>query len=204
MAFYVKTNDHAPLVPEAAEALFGGAATNQSITLSGVTPTGEDGTNDLSYLFLKAIDLLRMREPNVDARFHEDSPKIWYEKVLEVIRSTGAAPALYNDDAIVPSLTSKGVTLEDGVTLLQHVICTPRGSTIRLRCQVNNGDARPMSSIASANSSKVIVTDSAKPGDIHDLSGFRCNWACGPPSAYMARSIFSGSSFKILTRSWVL
>lgn len=113
MAFYIKTNDHAPLVPESAESLFGGTATNQSITLGGILPNGDDGTNELSYLMIKALDLLRLREPNVDARFHNGSPKQWYEKTLEVVRSTGAAPALYNDEAIVPSLMAKGASLED-------------------------------------------------------------------------------------------
>lgn len=113
MCLYIKTNDHTPLVPAAGESLFSGSATNQSITLSGLSPQGEDSTNDLSFLMLTALDLLRLREPNVDARFHRDSPKIWRQKVLEVVRSTGAAPALYNDEAIIPALVAKGATLED-------------------------------------------------------------------------------------------
>jgi len=113
MAFYIKTNDHTPPMPAGAQELFGGAANNQSITLGGVDSSGADCTNDLSYLMIRAIDLLRMREPNVDARFHADAPKLWYRKVLEVVRSTGATPAFYNDEAIIPSLTAKGATLED-------------------------------------------------------------------------------------------
>ncbi len=113
LCLYIKTNDHTPLVPTAGQSLFSGSATNQSITLSGLSPEGKDSTNELSYLFLRALDLLRLREPNVDARFHADSPQEWYEKVLGVIRSTGAAPALYNDEAVVPALVEKGATLED-------------------------------------------------------------------------------------------
>ena len=113
MCFYIKTNDHTPLVPEMGEALFSGSATNQSITLSGVDANGNDCTNLLSYMMVKALDLLRLREPNVDARFHQGSPELWYEKVLDTVRSTGAAPALYNDDAIVPALIAKGARLED-------------------------------------------------------------------------------------------
>ena len=113
LCLYVKTNDHTPLVPVAGERLFGGSATNQSITLGGLTPDGRDGVNTLSYLFLAALDLARLREPNVDVRFHPDSPDEWRRRALQVIRSTGAAPALYNDAAIVPALTSKGASLED-------------------------------------------------------------------------------------------
>jgi len=113
MAFYIKTNDHTPLVPSSGEALFSGSATNQSIAVSGLLPDGRDGTNPLSFLMVRALDLLKLREPNVDARFHRDSPKVWYQKVLQSVRSTGAAPALYNDEAIVPALVAKGATVED-------------------------------------------------------------------------------------------
>ena len=100
-------------MPSAGESLFSGSATNQSITLSGLTPDGKDGTNVLSYLFLRGLDLLKLREPNVDCRFHDNTPELWYSKCLEVIRSTGAAPALYNDEAIVAGLAAKGAKLED-------------------------------------------------------------------------------------------
>ena len=113
LCLYIKTNDHTPLVPSAGESLFSGSATNQSITLSGLTPDGKDGTNALSYLFLRALDLLRQREPNVDCRFHDHSPELWRQKCLEVIKSTGAAPALYNDEAVIPAMTAKGQSLAD-------------------------------------------------------------------------------------------
>ena len=113
LAFYIKTNDHTPLVPASGEALFSGSATNQSIAVSGLLPDGSDGTNPLSFMMVRALEMLKLREPNVDARFHRDSPKVWYQKVLESIRATGAAPALYNDEAIVPALVAKGATLED-------------------------------------------------------------------------------------------
>ena len=108
LCLYLKTNDHTPLVPSAGESLFSGSATNQSITLSGLTPDGKDGTNVLSYLFLRGLDLLKLREPNVDCRFHDNTPELWYSKCLEVIKSTGAAPALYNDEAIVPGAGCQG------------------------------------------------------------------------------------------------
>jgi pyruvate formate-lyase/glycerol dehydratase family glycyl radical enzyme len=111
MCLYIKSNDHTPLVPDAARKLFGGSATDQSVTLGGVRPDGEDGTNLASHLFLTALDLLRLREPNVDARLHLGSPSHWRERVLEVVRRTGAAPALYNDQAIIPALMAKGATL---------------------------------------------------------------------------------------------
>jgi pyruvate formate-lyase/glycerol dehydratase family glycyl radical enzyme len=112
MCLYVKSNDHTPLVPGAARKLFGGSATDQSVTLGGVRPDGADGTQLASYVFLRALDLLRLREPNVDARFHPDAPAQWRERVLQVVQQTGAAPALYNDEAIVCALTAKGAQLE--------------------------------------------------------------------------------------------
>jgi pyruvate formate-lyase/glycerol dehydratase family glycyl radical enzyme len=113
LTFYVKVNDHTPLIPTAGRKLFGGGANDPSITLSGVTPDGEDATNIASYLFLKATELMGLREPNVDARFHTGSPDAWYQRVLEVVRRTGATPALYNDDAIMAALQAKGATVTD-------------------------------------------------------------------------------------------
>jgi formate C-acetyltransferase len=113
MCFYIKTNDHTPLIPTVAEPLFGGTATNQAITLGGLASDGRDGTNLLSYLMLRAIDLLKLREPNIDARFHGGSPPLWRRKALQVVRSTRATPALYNDETIIPALKDRGASVED-------------------------------------------------------------------------------------------
>jgi len=51
--FYMRGTDHLPLVPDIGNYLFGGSSSDQAITLGGVTPSGEDGVNDMTYIFLK-------------------------------------------------------------------------------------------------------------------------------------------------------
>ena len=66
----MRCTDHLPLVPDIGNYLFGGSSSDQAITLGGVTPDGEDAVYDMTYIFLKVTEMLCIRDPNVNARFH--------------------------------------------------------------------------------------------------------------------------------------
>ncbi|MBQ1896156.1 MAG: pyruvate formate lyase family protein [Clostridia bacterium] len=66
--FYLRCQDHLPLIPDIGNYLFGGSSSDQAITLGGITPDGEDAVNDMTYVFLKVTEILGMRDPNVNAR----------------------------------------------------------------------------------------------------------------------------------------
>ena len=51
--FLMRGTDHLPLVPDIGNYLFGGSSSDQAITLGGITPEGNDGINDMTYIFLK-------------------------------------------------------------------------------------------------------------------------------------------------------
>ena len=68
--FWLKIADHVPMIPEAGEELVGGTGSNQAITLGGVDLKGKDAVNDLTYLMLRVTELLVLRDPNVNARYH--------------------------------------------------------------------------------------------------------------------------------------
>lgn len=111
--FWLKIADHAPLSPETGEELFGGSGSNQAITLGGVDMQGEDAVNDLTYAMLKATELLRLRDPNVNARYHpEVSKKEYLDRLCEVNINTGATPCFHNDVSAVEALTGQDVSLE--------------------------------------------------------------------------------------------
>ena len=55
---YLRISDHMPLSPDIGNTLFGTSPSNQAITLGGVTPDGEDGVNDMTYIFLKVTEML--------------------------------------------------------------------------------------------------------------------------------------------------
>lgn len=111
--FWLKIADHVPLVPETGEALFGGTGSNQAATLGGVDSQGNNAVNDLTYVMLRATELLRLRDPNVNCRYHpESSPPEYLRRLCEVNVDTGATPCFHNDSSAIEALVGQGVTLE--------------------------------------------------------------------------------------------
>ncbi len=111
--FWLRMADHVPLVPETGEQLFGGTGSNQAVTLGGVDMQGNDAVNDLTYVMLRATELLRLRDPNVNCRYHpEVSTPEYLRRLCEVNVETGATPCFHNDASAVEALTGQGVTLE--------------------------------------------------------------------------------------------
>ncbi len=116
--FWLSIADHVPISPEAAEEILGGTGSNQAITLGGVTRDGKDAVNDLTYVMLKATELLKLRDPNVNARYHYDvNPRKYLERLCEVNMATKATPCFHNDAAVIRSLREtfreQNITEED-------------------------------------------------------------------------------------------
>ena len=107
-------------MPETGEQLFGGTGSNQAITVGGVDMNGEDAVNDLTYVILKATELMGLRDPNLNARYHlEKNTDEYLNTVSEVNIKTGATPAIHNDKAVIKALVSKGDSLDHaGITAL--------------------------------------------------------------------------------------
>ncbi|MEW6368304.1 MAG: pyruvate formate lyase family protein [Acidobacteriota bacterium] len=103
--FYMRSTDHLPLTPDVANFYFGGSSSDQAITLGGVTPDGEDAVCDMTYIFLKVTEMLSIRDPNVNARFHPGKNSDTYLKRLcEVNLITSATPSMHNDEVVMTSL----------------------------------------------------------------------------------------------------
>lgn len=103
--FYMRCTDHLPTIPDIGNYLFGGSSSDQAITLGGVTPEGEDAVNDMTYIFLKVTEMLAIRDPNVNARFHNEKNSAAYLKRLcEVNYNTTATPSIHNDEMVMASL----------------------------------------------------------------------------------------------------
>ena len=60
---YMRCTDHLPLTPDIANWVFGGSSSDQAITLGGMTPDGDDGVCDMTYIFLKVTEMLSIRDP---------------------------------------------------------------------------------------------------------------------------------------------
>ena len=85
----------------------------QNIAIGGLTPDGNDGTNDLSFMILEACKRVGRPGGNVTARIHAQTPAPFLLKCAEVIRTGIGYPAVVNDEILVPALREQGCPLED-------------------------------------------------------------------------------------------
>ncbi len=92
-----------------------GYPTYQNVCVGGQKASGEDATNELSWIFLEALADVRLSEPNFYIRVHENMDDRFLLRAAEVVRLGFGLPAFVNDKVIVPSLLNRGVSLEDAM-----------------------------------------------------------------------------------------
>jgi len=119
--FFLRCSDHVPLSPASAEVLFAGSGSNQALTVGGTRyEDGKtvDAVNDMTYIILKATELLSIRDPNVHARYHKDihhrgkdgTPLAageidpYLKRICQVNLTTRATPALHGDAPVIHSM----------------------------------------------------------------------------------------------------
>jgi len=84
----------------------------QNICIGGLTPDGQDATNELSYLCLDATRLVGSPHTNLSARFHDDTPEAFHRACFEVIRTGIGFPAIFNDHVLQQGLEEIGIPAE--------------------------------------------------------------------------------------------
>jgi formate C-acetyltransferase len=85
----------------------------ENVLLSGIRADGTDGTNDLTYLCLNAMDKFALTDPVVTLRLHSGSPPALLQRAAESLKAGGGFPFLDNDDAIIAGYVEAGVPVED-------------------------------------------------------------------------------------------
>jgi pyruvate formate-lyase/glycerol dehydratase family glycyl radical enzyme len=90
----------------------GGARWN-NWTIGGVTPEGEDASNELSYLILEAAKNCRTAHHTITLRVHEGTPESLMVKALELVRTGIGMPAFVGDKSYIGFLVGHGVSLSD-------------------------------------------------------------------------------------------
>ena len=112
-SLWFKLNDNTNLVPETAEELFGGAGTVPAVTVGGINENGDNAVNELTYIMLKVTELLRLRDPSLNARYnYEKNSAEYLERVAEVVVNTKSVPAFHNDVADIQTLENQGITTQ--------------------------------------------------------------------------------------------
>ncbi|MGB9886964.1 MAG: glycyl radical protein [Moorellales bacterium] len=91
----------------------GGFAKWRVMTIGGVTPEGNDATNELTYLALEAASRVRTPHHTIALRVHEGTPMALMVKALEVVRTGIGMPAFASDRSYIEYFLAAGVPLEE-------------------------------------------------------------------------------------------
>lgn len=84
----------------------------QQMMIGGQTPDGEDAVNPLSYLVLDVTEALGFVRC-LSARVHRQTPRAFLSRCVDLLARGGGIPFFFNDEALIPALTAKGLPLPD-------------------------------------------------------------------------------------------
>ncbi len=108
----IKLNDNVVIWPN-----IGGVELNhlgsdvENVTIGGVDGRGDDATNELSWLFIEAIENTNLAT-TASFRVSRKSPPGFVRRVVEMHRRTNS-PAFLNDETAIAALVNDGYSLED-------------------------------------------------------------------------------------------
>ena len=110
---WVKLNDINKVRDAVSADGFAGYGMFQNLIVGGQNVHGMDATNDLSYMCLEASMHVPLPQPSISIRVWNGSPESLLVKAAALTRLGTGLPAYYNDEVIIPSIMSRGLTLED-------------------------------------------------------------------------------------------
>ncbi len=110
---WVKLNDLNKVRDAASAEGFAGYSLFQNLIAGGQDKNGLDTTNDLSFMCITSSMHVALPMPSLSVRVWNGSPHDFLIKAAELTRMGLGLPAYYNDEVIIPSLTSRGLSLED-------------------------------------------------------------------------------------------
>ena len=92
---------------------FAGYNQFQNLTVGGRKRDGSDGTNDLSYICLRATENVKTHQPGLSVRIHPDCPEEFMDAVTKLVSAGTGFPAIHNDVAGAQMLLQAGYEPED-------------------------------------------------------------------------------------------
>ena len=86
-----------------------------NLVVGGYKKDGTDGTNDLSYLCVEAMNMTAMAEPNFSMRYNKTTPVDLLRLAARLIRTGCGMPSMFNDEVAVKGLVDLGIPREDAL-----------------------------------------------------------------------------------------
>ncbi len=110
---WVKLNDLNKCRDAASAEGFAGYSLFQNLIAGGQNAEGMDVTNDLSFMCIQSSMHVFLPQPSLSVRVWNGTPHEFLIRAAELTRTGIGLPAYYNDEVIIPSLVSRGLTLQD-------------------------------------------------------------------------------------------
>lgn len=110
---WVKLNDLNKCRDAASAEGFAGYSLFQNLIAGGQNEEGIDVTNDLSFMSIQSSMHVFLPQPSLSVRVWNGTPHEFLIKAAELTRTGIGLPAYYNDEVVIPSLVSRGLTLQD-------------------------------------------------------------------------------------------
>jgi len=83
------------------------------INTGGLTETGEDAVNELSFIILDIVEEMRLLQPSSMVQISIKNPDDFLLRALKIIKTGYGQPSIFNTDAIVQELTRQGKSIVD-------------------------------------------------------------------------------------------
>ena len=109
----IKMSEMMWITSEGGSKFFAGYQPFVNMCVGGVTREGKDATNELTYLLMDAVRHVKIYQPSLACRIHNQSPQKYMRKIVDVIRSGMGFPACHFDDTHIKMMLAKGVSMED-------------------------------------------------------------------------------------------
>ena len=111
--FLIKCSEMIWYTPGATATYFAGYMPFINMTVGGLKREGGDGTNGLTYLVMDAVEKVKVYQPSLACRIHNQSPPRYLEKIVDIIKAGIGMPACHFDDAHIKIMLRKGFDFDD-------------------------------------------------------------------------------------------
>ncbi len=112
---WIKFNEMILLRSAPSARYFAGFPIGFNLVVGGQLPSGQDATNELSFMCLQAQADVKLPQPNFSVRLYENTPQDFLVTVARVISLGTGMPQVFNDEVVIPAYENRGVTSVDAV-----------------------------------------------------------------------------------------
>ncbi|MBP2643915.1 MAG: pyruvate formate-lyase [Firmicutes bacterium] len=109
--FYIKSNGLVIPYPTQAASFFAGFTLGANFVLGGLTESGKDAVNELSYLFMEAEKEVALNSEDLIVRIHKKTPDAFVMKACEVAKELKGKIKFLSDETVIEQLVTDGKPL---------------------------------------------------------------------------------------------